>query len=1014
MDQNVVIENSGSLTIEAGVSVNMLDHYIMVQDEESRLTIEGTAEQPVLLNASYGIDETIQVCHGSINVSHSFFLGHYQYEPGSLSAIQFGCEGDGIWSLGRGEISNSVFTGFGSAIYLSRANSAQSLNFHHTVFEDNVRAIGTLDGSANSNPLWTTENQNETISFYNSTFINNSYTIVHDTSSGLDVDISGSLFLGSNQIKSLNGVFLENCFDGRDPNIWPRRGFAFDHINGDAILINNTFIDSQINIGNMHGTLPEPHFMGEISNNSFLLFGEHSFIMPIEGDAEGVPVPLGSNWWGTTNTSQIEWIIEDDDDESTYHEAVFNPILTSMPNSPCETAGATIPWFQSPTSSSIDLDAEDDSYSSDQPLSSDSIHITDYEWEVIDASENSGVILIEGGFDSNDMTASQIVASRCNEDGLNCTDDPSFINLRLVLQVRDETNKLRINMAAWAEEHPQFGTIPPDASASIARWADCDPWVQTVFSTEDPSDWHRAIPETETMAMWTEIVVPISPCQKDDQNRATVVLTTFHTGTEDESDLTKIFLFSILDIAENFDTDNDSIIDSVDFDDDNDGWTDEEEDSCGTDPLDASSIPIDDNSNGFCDSIEGMDSDGDGWVDVNDSHPADSSEWNDSDGDGAGDNSDPFPTDPLEQVDSDGDGVGDNSDAFPNDSTEQADTDGDGVGDKSDAFPTDPTESLDSDKDGFGDNRDEYPYDNSEWDDSDGDGVGDNEDAFPDDPTETKDSDGDGIGDNSDSSPFPTTDGGMGKKIEDNFTIILLVLGLSIPLTAIALIMARKDSEEFQEDPIEEYYDEGQWSEKSRLIDTIEDLKRSGRGSFYVSDWADLGRMQLTSSGLPSIDTQPSERFSKEALEASNFDAMEQAASSTREALDWLMIHAVVSATESEEKLEQFRSLTKNRGIMSARETINYVRSSYGPSKRKGYYLEKKFGWDRKKRFFDEIMDCWAESSMGLHSGAQIGDGEPYTEEKSKRAALAAKKLIEELDLQQRYNLDRGYFERHR
>ena len=220
------------------------------------------------------------------------------------------------------------------------------------------------------------------------------------------------------------------------------------------------------------------------------------------------------------------------------------------------------------------------------------------------------------------------------------------------------------------------------------------------------------------------------------------------------------------------------------------------------------------------------------------------------------------------------------------------------------------------------------------------------------------------------------------------------------------VVMARKDSEDFQEDPIEEYYDEGQWSEKSRLIDTIEDLKRSGRGSFYVSDWADLGRMQLTSSGLPSIDTQPSERFSKEALEASNFDAMEQAASSTREALDWLMIHAVVSATESEEKLEQFRSLTKNRGIMSARETINYVRSSYGPSKRKGHYLEKKFGWDRKKRFFDEIMDCWAESSMGLHSGAQIGDGEPYTEEKSKRAALAAKKLIEELDLQQRYNVD--------
>ena len=42
----------------------------------------------------------------------------------------------------------------------------------------------------------------------------------------------------------------------------------------------------------------------------------------------------------------------------------------------------------------------------------------------------------------------------------------------------------------------------------------------------------------------------------------------------------------------------------VDEDDDNDGWNDTAEIECGTEPLNASSVPVDDNENGICDALE--------------------------------------------------------------------------------------------------------------------------------------------------------------------------------------------------------------------------------------------------------------------------------------------------------------------------------------------------------------------------------------------------------------------------
>jgi hypothetical protein len=146
-----------------------------------------------------------------------------------------------------------------------------------------------------------------------------------------------------------------------------------------------------------------------------------------------------------------------------------------------------------------------------------------------------------------------------------------------------------------------------------------------------------------------------------------------------------------------------------------------------------------------------LDSDGDGWSDLNDLFPNQNGQWADKDGDGFGDNSDgnladDCPNTPgtstqnqLGCPDSDLDQYDDYTDEFPMDGTQHTDSDGDGYGDEMDGTRPDscPDEVGTSWLDRFG------------CQDSDGDGVSDESDSFPSDPTNWYDSDSDGFGDNS-------------------------------------------------------------------------------------------------------------------------------------------------------------------------------------------------------------------------------------------------------------------------
>ena len=224
------------------------------------------------------------------------------------------------------------------------------------------------------------------------------------------------------------------------------------------------------------------------------------------------------------------------------------------------------------------------------------------------------------------------------------------------------------------------------------------------------------------------------------------------------------------------------------------------------------------------------DADADGWSDINDAFPVESSQHADVDGDGYGDNSNGFQADACPDVagvstedrfgclDTDSDGWSDLNDAFVDDSTQYSDQDGDGFGDNADGTTPDNCPGIyglstenrfgcpDADGDGWEDREDAYANDVRLWSDTDGDAYADQPGTnMSDDCPEVYgtsvqdflgclDTDGDGWSDQSDEYPNDASRHLASEENEDSTPILLVAaLGLLILTLAMIGLMRRKN-----------------------------------------------------------------------------------------------------------------------------------------------------------------------------------------------------------------------------
>ena len=144
------------------------------------------------------------------------------------------------------------------------------------------------------------------------------------------------------------------------------------------------------------------------------------------------------------------------------------------------------------------------------------------------------------------------------------------------------------------------------------------------------------------------------------------------------------------------DSDGDTFADQMDaFITDSTQWLDLDGDGFGDNPLGNHSDDCPDVSGTSTQYILGcIDSDSDGWADIEDDQPANSLIWFDDDADGFGTNIGAIPLDDCPQM------AGNSTENL----TGCLDSDGDGWADQEDAFPNEETQWRDSDEDGFGDN----------------------------------------------------------------------------------------------------------------------------------------------------------------------------------------------------------------------------------------------------------------------------------------------------------------------
>ena len=442
-----------------------------------------------------------------------------------------------------------------------------------------------------------------------------------------------------------------------------------------------------------------------------------------DDDNDGVddgndPFPYNSAEWADYDNDGIGDNADEDDDNDGWNDTTENLCGTN----PLDRFDTPIDTDGDGDCDAIDADDDDDGW----PDDSDDFPHNDQEW--LD-SDNDG---IGNNADTNDDgdAYTDDTEINCGSDPLDWYDLPADMDSDGICDALDPDidgdgydNAADVfpedplewfdtdddgtgNNADMDDDGDNVGDDYDLFPLNVYEWADND--GDDLGDNSDPDDDNDGWLDVDEVECGSDQMDPVSmPDDADGDHICNIVDT--DNDNDGVPDLSDDFPF---DDAEWDDTDGDGIGNNNDADDDGDGWLDADEPNCGTDSLDANSIPVDYDGDMFCDSTD-EDDDNDGVLDWDDAFQFDVTEQYDTDGDGTGNNAD---------FDDDGDGWYDNIEAIcgtdsladnsiPDDidgdescNTMDEDDDGDGILDNSDAFPLDPNEWQDRNNDGLGDN----------------------------------------------------------------------------------------------------------------------------------------------------------------------------------------------------------------------------------------------------------------------------------------------------------------------
>ena len=260
------------------------------------------------------------------------------------------------------------------------------------------------------------------------------------------------------------------------------------------------------------------------------------------------------------------------------------------------------------------------------------------------------------------------------------------------------------------------------------------------------------------------------------------------------------------------------------LDSDGDGYGDNSDGFEGDACIDVAGTSIED-------SFGCPDADSDGWSDLNDAFPNEGTQYSDADNDGFGDTLTGYQGDECPGIsgastldrfgclDTDEDGWSDLNDAFAEDSTQHSDSDGDGFGDNPLGTTPDSCPGIyglseevrygcpDADGDGWEDRLDAYSADARLWSDADEDGYADQTGTnLSDDCPEVfgtsvedlrgcMDSDGDGWSDSTDDYPNDATKHlASAEETEDNESLVLALVFVILAISVLGIGLLRRNN----------------------------------------------------------------------------------------------------------------------------------------------------------------------------------------------------------------------------